>query len=223
MNRRRRLVLRRRTSSSNSRSNFDEPSQPLSFARPASASMPNRLSISATSYASARLSLEAPLPSPCVSDVSRAESVEGAPSLVSDSGSTYTTSPCGAASPNIELPPLNSFSSYRRPSLPALQFPTHSTYSDADDRSQTATPRYAGEAKTYALSTLSAPLYRTSEGRYGTTPSPHDYYHDSRAQLPTAPPTPMHLPRIQGLQQQQQRLEQPVERDSRMHLSSLLG
>ncbi|RDW84605.1 hypothetical protein BP6252_02195 [Coleophoma cylindrospora] len=221
MNRRRRLVLRRRTSSSNSLAQFDERSQPLSFARPASSSTPSHLSISAASYASTRLNMDPPLPSPSVSEISRAESVEGAPSLVSDSGSTYTTSPRGAPSPIIELPPLNSFPSYRRPSLPALQFRTNQTYPESDDRSQTTTPRYAGESKTYSLSTLSAPLYRAPESRYGTTPSPHQFYHESRPQLPTAPSTPMQLPRIHSLQHPSE--PAPVERDSRMHLSSLLG
>jgi len=215
MNRRRRLVLRRRTSNHCS-NNFDERSQPLSFARPAE----NRpLSITSSSYAS-RQTRDAPLPSPSVSEASRAESVDGAPSLISDNGSTFSISPRLATSPAIELPPLNSFArDTRRPSLPILQFRPNGFLSEADSQAQAFQSRFHGESKGYAMSALSPPLYRRAEQHHTMPPSPRDYHHEQRSQLPTAPPTPVQLPPLQF----PAGVEQPSERDSRMHLSSLLG
>jgi Myb-like DNA-binding protein FlbD len=76
MNRRRRLDLRRRPSTQ-CPSNFDERSQSLSFARPAA----NRpLTITSSGYSARRVG-DGALPSPAASEGSRAESVDGAPSL----------------------------------------------------------------------------------------------------------------------------------------------
>ncbi|KAL3424781.1 myb-like DNA-binding domain-containing protein [Phlyctema vagabunda] len=219
MNRRRRLVLRRRTSSTSiGHPGFEEQPQSLSYARPAA--LPRPLSINPTSYSTARLHIESPLPSPSNSEVSRAGSVDAAPSLVSDTGSTYTTSPRGAPSPSIELPPLNPFSSYRRPSLPALQFRTGHFQSEADQQAASFIPRFPGESKTFGMSTLSAPLYRSGE-RYSVAMSPtrEQQHAEPGAQLFTAPTTPVQLAPLHG-----RRVEPPAApRDSRMHLSSLLG
>ena len=214
MNRRRRLVLRRRTSSHCS-NNFDERSQPLSFARPAE----NRpVSNTSSSYAT-RPARDAPLPSPSVSEVSRAESVDGAPSLMSDHGSSFSVSPRLAISPAIELPPLNSFGrDTRRPSLPILQFRPNGFLSEADSQAQAWQSRFYGEPKVSTGSAHSPSLYRRAEQHQTVPSSPRDYYQETRSQLPTAPPTPVQLPPLQSGQ-----VEQPAERDSRMHLSSLLG
>jgi Myb-like DNA-binding protein FlbD len=213
MNRRRRLVLRRRTSSQ-CQNTFDERSQSLSFARPAE----NR-SLTITSTFSSRRTRDIPLPSPSVSEASRAESIDGAPSLVSDNGTVLSVSPRIGHSPTNELPPLSCFPrpDSRRPSLPMLQLRQNNFLSEADNQAHTFLPRFIGDSK-YALSALSPPLYRRMEEQHTFSPSPRDY-HDPRAQLPTAPPTPVQLPPLQ-LPAQPQRSEKP--RDSRMHLSSLL-
>ncbi|KAE9379281.1 hypothetical protein N431DRAFT_289449, partial [Stipitochalara longipes BDJ] len=117
MNRRRRLVLRRRPSSQHT-SSFDERAQPLSFARP----LGRPLNLTPTGFP-CRHGPDGPLPSPAVSEGSRAESVDGAPSLISDNGSAFSISPRLASSPGIELPPLNPFCrDSRRPSLPTLSY-----------------------------------------------------------------------------------------------------
>lgn len=221
MNRRRRQVLRRRTSSSGDhhlcQNLFDERSQPLSYPRPADIhhrSLPHSLS-------SSRHNRETPLPSPSVSEASRAESVDGAPSLVSDNGSAFSVSPRLATSPGLELPPLGSYT--RRPSLPMLQLRSHAFHSDADSQAQSFS-RYHAEPK-YAYGTqLSPQVYRRPEQHpyyHGAPPqSPfaeRDYHYESRVQpqpqLLTAPPTPVQLPPLQ--------MRSPP-RDTRMHLSSLL-
>ena len=212
MNRRRRLVLRRRTSSSHCQNNFDERSQSLSFARPAEHQ--NRgLTISSTAYLP-RHGRDAPLPSPSVSEASRAESFDGAPSLISDNGS-YSGSPRFAPSPAIELPPLGTYPGLdsRRPSLPMLRFGPQSGFlSEADSQAQHFA-RYHGDAK-YASSALSPSLYRRAE--YQVPASPREYLHDSRGHPLTAPSTPVQLPPLQL------NTRPESSRDTRMHLSSLL-
>ncbi|APA10666.1 hypothetical protein SS1G_12488 [Sclerotinia sclerotiorum 1980 UF-70] len=118
MNRRRRLVLRRRTSSHSH--SFNEQSETLSFARPAH-SYSHLTSRQIDTFSSRRI--HGSLPSPSVSEASRAESLDGAPSLISDTGSNFSISPRVASSPSLELPPL-SFNRLdaRRPSLPQLGF-----------------------------------------------------------------------------------------------------
>ena len=215
MNRRRRLVLRRRTPNHCS-NDFDERSRSVPFARPAE----NRaLTISSSSYAlwQAR---DIPFPSPSVSEASRAESVDGAPSRISDNGSTFSISPRLATSPTIELPPLSSFArDTRRASLPILQFRPNGFLSEADSQAQAFPSRFHGDQKSYALSVLSPPLYRRGEHHHIMPPSPRDSHHDPRSQLPTAPSTPVQLPPLQLTAGP----ELQGERDSRMHLSSLLG
>lgn len=210
MNRRRRLVLRRRNSSHNT---FDERSQSLSFARPAE----NRSSLTITSTYSSRQSRDTPLPSPSVSEASRAESYDGAPSLVSDNGTAFSVSPRQGHSPANELPPLSQYSRAddRRPSFPTLQFRQSNFSSDADNQAYALSSRFHSDSK-YALSALSPPLYRRVDQQHSFPPSPREY----RAQLPTAPPSPVQLAPLQ-LPAQPVQSEKP--RDSRMHLSSLLG
>ncbi len=82
MNRRRRLVLRRRTSSHHSGA-----SEEGSYVK-----APRPLTMTSTHYAS-RYGLDGPLPSPAASEGSRAESVDGAPSLMSDNSSAFSISP----------------------------------------------------------------------------------------------------------------------------------
>jgi len=209
MNRRKRLVLRRRTSTQCSNS-FDERSQHHSYVR----SGDNRpLTISSSSY-----SRHTPLPSPSVSEASRAESVDCAPSLVSDNGSAFSVSPRLATSPGIELPPLGgpwSRPDTRRPSLPMLPFRSSGFQSEADLQAQSFS-RYHGESK-YSLSNVVSPQpYRRPEQHHAIPPSPREYHYDARPQTLTAPSTPVQLPPLQLSAR-----SEPA-RDSRMHLSSLL-
>lgn len=213
MNRRRRLVLRRRTSSQHPNT-FDERAQPLSFARP----LERPLSISSSGFPN-RHGPDGPLPSPAVSEASRAESVDGAPSLVSDNGSAFSISPRLASSPGIELPPLNPFNrDARRPSLPILSFRPNNFHSDVEAYAPFSS-RFSGDVKLHALAT-SPPMHRPE--KQFLMASPRGYHFNSRAQLPTAPTTPVQLPPLQ-LSARTERREQSAERDSRMHLSSLLG
>ena len=89
MNRRRRIVIRRE-GSEQAVQNFNERSQSLSFARPAPVVNPRPLYVPQAHHP-----VEAPLVSPAHSEVSTADSIGEAPSLISDSGSHVTT-----ASPN---------------------------------------------------------------------------------------------------------------------------
>jgi Myb-like DNA-binding protein FlbD len=73
--------------------------------------------------------------------------------------------------------------------------------------------------KMHGLAT-SPPMYRSEKQLLMA--SPQEYHFNSRAQLPTAPTTPVQLPPLQ-LSARTERREQSAERDSRMHLSSLLG
>jgi Myb-like DNA-binding protein FlbD len=219
MNRRRRLVLRRRTSAQ-CPNNFDEQYQTLSFARPP-ASRP--LTINSASYH--RGAVDGPLPSPAVSEASRAESVDGPPSLISDCGSTFSVSPRVTTSPGVELPPLNGFArnDSRRPSLPMLHFPPSTFRSEADNQAYAFASRFHGDSKVHGLSAIS-PVYRQSKPeQHVMASSPREYQQDCRMQLMTAPSTPVQLPPLQMMNTRASRPEQAAERDSRMHLSSLLG
>jgi Myb-like DNA-binding protein FlbD len=115
MNRRRRVVLRKRPSGL-CVNPFEESAQPLSFARPAN-NRPLMITSSSSSYSPRRG--DRSLPSPAASEMSTTESMDEPPSLVSDSGSTFSVSPRLATSPRLELPPLGGYarSDTRRPSL----------------------------------------------------------------------------------------------------------
>ena len=124
MNRRTRLVVRR-ISASSSPHQFNETSEPWSFARPR-ARLQHALTVT-PNYSPNRRHNDVSLPSPSTSEISRADSIDAAPSLVSDSGSTLS-------SHGIELLPLNGTEYYtsRQPSLPVdsqghfvEQYPTH--------------------------------------------------------------------------------------------------
>lgn len=212
MNRRRRLVLRRRTSTQHS-TTFDERAQPLSFARP----LGPPLNLTPSGFP-CRHGPDGPLPSPAVSEGSRAESVDGAPSLVSDNGSAFSISPRLASSPGIELPPLNPFGrDNRRPSLPTLSFRQNNFFSDLDTYNSSW---YPIDASLHSLTATSLPSHRSEKQL--SMASPRVYHCSTRAQLPTAPTTPVQLPPLQ-LSTRSERRDQSAERDSRMHLSSLLG
>ncbi|KAK0113148.1 hypothetical protein ONS95_014847 [Cadophora gregata] len=219
MNRRRRLDIRRRISTQHANST-DERSHPVSYARPASS---YTLSITSTNFSS-RLG-DGPLPSPAVSEASRAESVEvGAPSLISDASSAFSVSPRLAQSPGLDLPPLNSFSrDQRRPSLPAIPFRSNNTFlSDGDSQGYTFKHRAVSDSKKNISTTHSSSVQRPDQFYQMPSHPPRIYHPESRTQLLTAPSTPVQLPPIQ-FSTRYENLERLTERDTRMHLSSLLG
>jgi Myb-like DNA-binding protein FlbD len=218
MNRRRRLVVRRRASS-RCHNEFNDRLEPLSFAGPHSH---QPLTITSNFPSNSR-HLNTSLPSPVTSVISRADSVEGAPSLVSDCGSSFSVSPRGPTSPYVELPPLASAgSSTRRPSPSMLQFGLSAFVSEADTQGHAFSARLSGDQK-YLLRASSNQnvLYQRQE-----IFPPHTLrtsYFDARPQSLTAPPTPVQLPPI-NYNPPLQQIENGGEnqRDSRMHLSSVL-
>lgn len=204
MNRRRRLVVRRRGSSRCS-NDFDDRMESLPYSRPTS-SLPCQLTITSP-HSPAGRRIEKPLPSPSTSVVSRAES--SAPSLVSDTGSTFSVSPVVAPSPGIELPPLHSLSraDNRRPSLPYLNFNAAPSLPDTDPYSHSF------------LGNISSPTFQ----RLQASPTKLSSWNQQeiRTEVMTAFPAPMNLPPLQ--QACRPLPERKVERDSRMHLSTLLA
>ncbi|KAI9790449.1 MAG: hypothetical protein M1816_005113 [Peltula sp. TS41687] len=125
MNRRRRLVVRGGTSHDPSQLHFDERGAALSFARPVTDV--ERNTIRTTVLPAPKNYLGRPVPSPtALSDGSNASSAGHTPSLMSDSGSMPSTSPC------LPLPiPLPSIGApFRRASLPAFQLRTNTFVSD---------------------------------------------------------------------------------------------
>ena len=219
MNRRRRLVLRRRPSGPCTNT-FDEQGQPLSFARP-----PNNRALMITSSAYSSLRGDGPLPSPAASEMSATESMGDPPSLVSDNGSIFALSPRLAMSPRLELPPLGGYSNLnaRRPSLPLIKFPPSPFQSEQDSQAHSFTPRYYGESKIPSSNTFYPAACRQmgSDSHAGDSP-PRDHQPEYRTHSTPTPRTPLLLPPLQMFSKLAQ--PEPVGvRDSRMHLSSLLG
>lgn len=215
MNRKRRLVVRRRASSSRGPDDFDDE--------------PERPSYSRHSVHHQQLTIRSPyssehnpsLPSPAVSDVSRAGS--NPPSLVSDSGSRHSTSPRGHPSPTIELPPLSGSGSIdrRRQSLPILHVPSSSFTSEADSHGHSYPSRYSQEPK-YPRPV--PPSYGPSLYRMYDAPQPEfrPSFSDAQAHTPShCQSTSVQLPPIQSLSRLSVRsAEKPADR---MNIASVLG
>jgi Myb-like DNA-binding protein FlbD len=218
MNRRRRLVVRHRAATPCPHQ-FDETSEPWSFARPR-APLQHALTVT-PDFSPNRRHTDMPLPSPSTSDVSRADSMDAAPSLVSDSGSTLSISPRALPSPGIELPPLNGmeYSTSRRPSLPVLQISSNIFVSEADSQAHSFSARFHSDAKHPSPSSFQTPFFRYIE-QYPTR-RPQQSYVEPRSQFLTRSPMPIHLPSLQSLGSVSEK--QRLERDSRMNLSSLLA
>lgn len=122
MNRRRRIVVRRE-SNSRGRQDFDEKAEHLSYARPI-----NPIMIPSHSGR-----IEMPLNSPAGSEVSMADSIGSAPSLVSDSSSniSISISPALTKVPHPRLQPLRTPRTMAFPaSLPSLGFDSSDMASD---------------------------------------------------------------------------------------------
>jgi Myb-like DNA-binding protein FlbD len=216
MNRRRRMVVRRRASSTCAHRR-DETSERWPYARPTASVQPLTVS---PNFSSSRRQIEMPLPSPSTSEGSGAESLDTTPSLVSDTGSTMSTSPRTLPSPSIELPPLNTmdYSTARRPSLPGLHFSSNAFVSEGDAQGHPLSARLYGDVKYHGSANTHPTLSRDFEPPSAYRPQQSHY--DSRTQLFTAPPTPVHLPPFQSHGSSTEK--QQLERDSRMNLASLL-
>lgn len=215
MNRRRRIGTRQRHTSQE-HNNYDQVKQPMSFARPPSSA---HLSIQSPTYPPVR-GMEFPLHSPAGSEVSRTESLEGAPSLMSDNGSAFSISPRLHSSHVLdrELAPIDTYrqDTHRRPSLPSLHYEpraiqiegeaSHRSYnSPVDDKFQVA--------GLY----LQPPPYFRAEQFNSTIPQPHTA---PQQYVQTAPSSPIQLP---PLRLPTSPNTTTSERDCRMNVTSLLS
>ncbi|KAI9707393.1 MAG: hypothetical protein M1836_000354 [Candelina mexicana] len=212
MNRRRRLVTRHGDSTSCGQ-DFDESVEALAFARPCNFERHVRTSV----VPAGRKNIDTPLPSPsAISDVSRADSADGAPSLVSDTGSIYSTSPMMPHSPSIELPPLiGTRAESRRPSLPILHLGTNSFVPDTESQMLTYSARSDGERK---APTPQPSLFRRPHPLVHESPARD--YHYMRHQAPAAGLSQqIQLPSFQSLTAPE-RLD---SRDNRMNVTNLLA
>lgn len=165
-----------------------------------------------------RHTYEAPLPSPSMaSEISRADSSEGAPSLVSDSASTFSTSPRLPVSPSVDrnnvLPPLSaSHPGARRPSLPLLHLGTNVFASEKDLQSPGFQASLEVDRKTFSGSFHTNPF-----GRNDLPFEASQGYHYLRHKVPSPTPSERRLPPIRMLCAATDRT------DTRMDLSSILG
>jgi Myb-like DNA-binding protein FlbD len=200
-NRRKRLDRRRTTHPSL----YDDKSEPPCFSRPVLTLNPPlpRAICTASSplsppyYRHGGYSIDSPLPSPASSDGHGGDSHDGVPSLLSDSGSSYTTSPRGKSvslSP-VELPPLRMIHS--GPPRALL-----STDPKLPGFSSLASPIFGGEHQKHVLPpmTMDGPLMK-----------PH---------LPTAPNSP--LATGTRLSLPINALSTP-DKDTRMDVAAILG
>ncbi|OBT42074.1 hypothetical protein VE00_06555 [Pseudogymnoascus sp. WSF 3629] len=224
MNRRRRSVVRRRTSS-RAQEDYEEAQEMESYSRH---SGHHHQSLTITSpYSSGRRHIDQSLPSPVVSEASRAESVSNPPSLVSDSGSRHSTSPRGQPSPIISLPPLAGHSADdRRQSLPMVHFPSSSYTSESDAQNHSFSSRYAQEMKYAPRPNHPAPYAQPVNRWYDNAPQQQSEYRPSYSDaqprmLQERPVASVQLPPIQSLSRLSVRTaESPA---NRMNIASVLG
>jgi len=227
MNRRRRHFLRQKSSISSLHSqvstqshNYDERDHPKSF------SQTRDMSTNIHGNYSSHQSVSGAMNSPTVSEASRPESVEGAPSLVSDAGSTLSFSPKTTSSPGLELPPISYQSrDSRRPSLPGLPSHLNKLSPVIDSHSiKCGAFNFSNDLKTQTVSIYSPEHNQNYQQRYFCNPPTNT----SHLQLSKPPQfheysdLSVQLPPIRTGNQYDMPI-QAAERDSRMHLSSLLG
>lgn len=228
MNRRRRLVVRRE-GASRSGDDFDERNEALSFARPA---IPLERPVRTIMIPPSRRTVEAPLTSPAVSEVSVPDSIGEAPSLISDSSSNFSISPKVAQSPTTDLPlVIGGSMGVHRTSLPRLNLSANYTSGFNNSRSSSSSSNNINSSKCVPNSsfhpcqhseqrkTPSTPqqsLYQLAELATSTSPN-GDYYHIRRQ---PSPRQQLKLPSFQSLSGNANAAE---PRDTRMNLSNLLG
>lgn len=220
MNRRRRLVLRRKSSTPHSVSHrgLDEERDYQSSSNPMTS--PNKNTFHKNSVI--HHSLDSSVGSPTTSEVSRADSVDSPPSLVSDRGSAHSFSPLIGSSPGLELAPLQyQPCGSRRPGLPGISHRPMPYSPGHEAQAYTYTPpRLSNGPKSSSIPT-SSPVYQYNRQQYGTStillsprskgPRP-EIFTDTSVQLP---PLRLWSPCHSS--------SHTPQRDARMHLSSLLG
>jgi hypothetical protein len=189
MNRRRRLILQRRTAW-HCPNAFDKLVQPLSVARPVA----NRPSTATYPSFPLRRAIDSPLSSPTAAETSVAESIDGAPSPLCDRSSAFSASQRLTISPSIKLPPLASINqNERRPSLPTPQSMPNTFFSKARNQAQSFTLRFYSDSEVHGLSAIS-PMCRRPEQHSILPPLHLDLPTYSRRQGHTCPSTPIQLP-----------------------------
>jgi Myb-like DNA-binding protein FlbD len=205
-NRRKRLD-RRRTIASSPMAAYDRERQYSSFARSElSLSRPIPMSLCVLSsppsppyYRHGHYGVEAPLPSPSTSESAAGDSPDTAPSLVSDS-SSYTASPRGPtsslSSPPVELHPHKNIGGLTR-----------------------ASPHLPRDSKLMDMGQLPSPVYARPDENSRLPPIHHwPESFQGKSYLPTAPNSPVTLPQLRL-----PRPACPIDKDSRMDVSALLG
>lgn len=221
MNRRRRLVLRSKISANGS----SQMSQGNYFDSDKDHSQALH-SLYSGRYSSHQ-PMDGVMSSPTVSESSRAESVDGTPSLVSDAGSAFSYSPQSGNSSSIELPPLlNPSRDLRRLSIPILSSHHMNQISPGNEGHpfNYAPHFYSNNVKTQQIDTASSVQHRPDEHRYANNTSsfllPHQPSKDPQLQVCLDPSV-----RLPPLRSRDQAISntQKSQRDSRMHLSSVLG
>ncbi|KAI9866397.1 MAG: hypothetical protein M1813_001519 [Trichoglossum hirsutum] len=211
MNRRRRLCIRR-GDTSRCGAAFDERTEQLSFARPVDG---YEHTLVTTTISPPRRTFETPLPSPSMaSEASRTDSADGAPSLVSDSASSFSVSPRMPA-----LPPLiDSLQGSRRPSLPTFHVGADMFVADSESLAPPFSQRLEMDRKEFEPQTpRHLSCYRSPSFAFESSPS-HEYHH-LRSRIEASSPRENLLPplRLQGLGSDRMEI-----RDTRMTLSSIL-
>lgn len=219
MNRRRRSVVRRRTSTSRGHMDYDESRESHPYSRQPVHHRP--LTITSQHSLSYR-QIDPALPSPTASDVSRSDSTDVPPSLISDSGSRHSTSPRGLPSPAIELPPLTTIHNSRRQSVSMLHFGSGNFVSEADNRGHAFSATFSQDSKPHRHTAANtSPFYNRQEQvppPYASRPNPWEL---QQSNGPSTQPTPVRLPPIN--MPSPSRVDRPVERPSdRMNIASLL-
>ncbi|KAI1007341.1 hypothetical protein K3495_g882 [Podosphaera aphanis] len=222
MNRRRRLMHRRKTSTPSSASCHSFEDEREFSSSPTAVIHARNESSNIKTIPSIHHSLDRSMDSPTASETSRAESVDSAPSLISDVGSAISFSPNIGSFPSLELPPLHYPSCESRlPSLPAVARRPTPYSPDREVQTYTFTPPRLTSGASYGLLNASSPMYQHHRQQYSPTsilPSPRSkgpqpqIFQDPSVQLP-----PLRL------ENSCQNSNQFPQRDARMHLSSLLG
>ncbi|KAI9809679.1 MAG: hypothetical protein M1825_000111 [Sarcosagium campestre] len=219
MNRRRRLINRCGTSSRPGRA-FNDQAEQLSYARPAGLgqrALPVAMNV--VSCGASR-TYDAPLPSPSASsDASRSDMADGVPSLMSDSGSIFSVSPCAPTSPALELPPIaGGLVAQKRPSLPALQSGLGFSPTGIESRVSVLGSRFEVEDRWTEPRTPQTATFTSSDLMARSTASLTQQPHDLQHLYPQH--QSVQLPSFRSLTGA---LERPEARDDRMDLTSLLA
>lgn len=207
MNRRRRLAVGRE-GNSRAHPDFDEKVEPLSFARPVNPHSHPPKSIMIPSHSGR---IELPMISPAVSEISMADSVGEAPSLISDSSSNMSASPGVAKTAYSRLPPPRTPRAIGCGSImPGFTF-------DREAAQSSSSPMQMLSEQRRLISTNHQRLHQFAEVATSTSPvSPH------RSTCKSSPQPQCQLPTFQSLIDNVESSKYPPPR-SMMSVSAILG